>query len=60
MFKRHVYTCPDVIHIRSRNKRNQLAIFGVYVLSLGGLWVYGDYLERQEKKDRKDNVRNIR
>ena len=34
MFKRHVYTCPDVIHMRNRNRK-------LVLIQLAGLAVLG-------------------
>ena len=38
MFKRHVYTCPDVIHVRKLQKRVSYTILGVEALFFGTMW----------------------
>lgn len=46
MFKRHVYTCPDVIHDRKVAKRNSFIAIGVNLVFLGLLAGYGKRAER--------------
>jgi len=46
MFKRHVYTCPDVIHDRKVAKRNGFIAIGVNLIFLGSLVIWGKAAER--------------
>lgn len=39
MFKRHQYTCPDVIYLRNRQKKIQIAAIGAQIVFWGGLWL---------------------
>ena len=47
MFKRHVFTCPDVIYLRNRQRKIALATNGVALLLFGCAWVYGTVLEKR-------------
>lgn len=40
MFKRHVYTCPDVIHMRKINRRNIILALVPQAIIWGGLAVW--------------------
>lgn len=40
MFKRHEYTCPDVIYLRNRARKNNIIASGVMIVLYGGLWLY--------------------
>lgn len=44
---KHVYTCPDVIHIMNRRKRNNRIAIGVWVATLLGSTIYGYHLDKQ-------------
>ena len=46
MFKRHVYTCPDVIHDRKVAKKNAFIAIGVNLIFLGSLVIWGKKAER--------------
>lgn len=50
MFKRHVYTCPDVIYLRNRQKRIAMANFGLMLIFWGGLYIYGKAVENDIDK----------
>jgi hypothetical protein len=58
MFKKHIYTCPDVIYLRNRNCQILTANFAVIGIMLSVLWGYGTYLEKQEKKRLLRSVEN--
>ena len=47
MFKRHVYTCPDVIYIRNRNRKIGIITNGATLGLFAALWVYAWYEERK-------------
>lgn len=47
MFTRHVYTCPDVIYLRNRQKRINHASIGLTILIYGGLYLYGLRVTKQ-------------
>lgn len=48
MFKnKHVYTCPDVIHMRNLGKRNNRIVFGTTLFLIAAGNVYGWYLTRK-------------
>ena len=48
MFKKHEYTCPDVIHMRKRAKQNALVQLGLMAAGLVGLNVAGWWYGRKE------------
>lgn len=50
MFKKHVYTCPDVIHMRKTARNNILAQFGVVVVGVTALNVWAKIAEKREEK----------
>lgn len=50
---KHDYTCPDVIYLRNRAKRNNKITMIATAASIAGLWIVGTIAER---KDRKLNV----
>lgn len=58
MFKKHIYTCPDVIYLRDRNRKILIANFTVMGIVLSVLWGFGTYLEKQEKKRLLRSVEN--
>lgn len=51
MFKRnkHEFTCPDVIHLRTRHKKAVRANIAANVLGLTALLGYGWYADRKER-----------
>lgn len=51
MFKRHAYTCPDVIYLRNRQKKiNRISLAGP-IAFYGALWVYGTVLTRRDSEN---------
>jgi len=46
MFKRHVYTCPDVIHMRKVARNATIISTLIQVAFWGGLYVWGKKAER--------------
>lgn len=48
---KHVYTCPDVIHLRARYRRTMLINFSVVAAIVAGLWVIGTMQERKTKQE---------
>lgn len=51
MFAKHTFTCPDVIHLRNKQKKyNQIAI-GAQVLFFGGLYAAGKVMDRRVKTE---------
>jgi hypothetical protein len=40
MFKRHVYTCPDVIYLRNRAIRHNIIASGVMIVLYGAAWLF--------------------
>jgi hypothetical protein len=46
MFKKHIYTCPDVIYLRNRQKKINHITIGVNLIFFGALWLYGARAER--------------
>lgn len=53
MFSRHEYTCPDVIYLRNRNKKIQLANLAFGAFTIAAFTVMG-YVE--DKKTRPEAV----
>ena len=53
MFKyhKHVYTCPDVIYLRNRQKKINIANIAVTVLGTVALWGYGYWADKNEAKN---------
>lgn len=51
MFTKHVYTCPDVIHITRRTKKITYSILGAEALIFVAMLAAGWLLEKQDKKD---------
>lgn len=49
MFKRnkHLFTCPDVIYLRARQKKMNRISIAVNVLFIAGLWVWGTVLDKE-------------
>lgn len=50
MFKlhRHEFECPDVVYLRNRQKKINIANIAVWVLGMAGLQVYGWWAEKNE------------
>lgn len=48
MFKKHTFTCPDVIYLRNRQKQINRVNLGAMIVFYGGLWAYGYALQRRE------------
>ena len=44
MFKRHEFTCPDVIYMRNRAKRNSKIALAFNAVVIIGMWAYGKKL----------------
>jgi len=53
MFRRekHVFTCPDVIYLRERAKRNQRISIGVNLAFMAALYVAGKVAESRWEKE---------
>jgi hypothetical protein len=48
---KHVYTCPDVIHLKARYRRTMLINFSIVAAIVAGLWVIGTMHERKTKQE---------
>lgn len=44
MFKRHEFTCPDVIYLVDRQKKINRLSWAAVIVFYGGLWVTGQAL----------------
>jgi hypothetical protein len=47
MFKRHVYTCPDIIHLRNRQKKIYIANTAMLVVFIAGSFLVEKYQDRK-------------
>lgn len=55
MFKnKHVFTCPDVIHLRNRQKKLNRISIALNLLLFGGMWAGGKALEARELRQLKE------
>lgn len=45
---KHVFTCPDVIYLMNRRKRNNRITIGVWAVTALASTIYGYYLDKQE------------
>jgi hypothetical protein len=53
MFKRqpkHVFTCPDVIYLQQKAKRNKKIILMTNFVLFAGLWAVGVALEQLDRE----------
>lgn len=50
MFKRHVYTCPDVVYLINRQKRINQASIGLSLIFWGGMVMYGNHLAKKDER----------
>jgi hypothetical protein len=48
---KHVFTCPDVLYMRSKAKRNNRIVIGATVALATFSFLYATYLERKENND---------
>lgn len=55
MFKRHVFTCPDVIYLRNRQKKINIATMAVQIVFWGGLLGWG-YVEDRKTRSTIDPI----
>jgi hypothetical protein len=55
MFKKHQFTCPDVIYVRNQQKKTALATFGIYGLVFGALAIAARRSEKQFEQDLETN-----
>lgn len=51
MFKKHEFTCPDVVYLRNRAARNNKIALLSYLGVFGGMIAWGTYLDRKDKKN---------
>ena len=54
MFKKHEYTCPDVIHDRKRAKQSALVQLGLVATLIAGASIHGWWSERKEAQNLKN------
>lgn len=50
MFDKHTFTCPDVIYLRKKAKKNQLIAIAIQLAFGLGLIGYGKALEIRDRK----------
>lgn len=50
MFKRnkHVFTCPDVIYLRNRQKKFNRISIATNIIFMVGLWTVGTIVEKRQ------------
>jgi hypothetical protein len=56
MLKRHVYTCPDVIHMRKVNRNLNRTIIGIEAGLLVAVFAVGSYVDWKGKKTKKPDL----